>query len=279
MTIFKQHDIRGSVGTLCGACIVTLVALGFGAAPARAQNFTPLPPQVKFIKDGKFTGTLLIEGKTLPITGAIDYLTGDTQYLKISVDREGQLITSDTWLKQTSTAINQWEIVSTDPTTCRKEVLSGASYPQCNAWSRNSNGLYVQKCTVTAQGNKTTLDRVVQLSSDNQLVQMTENATITGENGNSPSNLTPVINPLGPPGSFIFVTDSLTITMTEQGTVPPIPPNVPNLPSPFNLPSICNASNANQGKTKTYARAQSPTSVLGLVLRLKAQSRQLEAPG
>ena len=279
MTIFKQHDIRGSVGTLCGACIVTLVALGFGAAPARAQNFTPLPPQVKFIKDGKFTGTLLIEGKTLPITGAIDYLTGDTQYLKISVDREGQLITSDTWLKQTSTAINQWEIVSTDPTTCRKEVLSGASYPKCNAWSRNSNGLYVQKCTVTAQGNKTTLDRVVQLSSDNQLVQMTENATITGENGNSPSNLTPVINPLGPPGSFIFVTDSLTITMTEQGTVPPTPPNVPNLPSPFNLPSICNASNANQGKTKTYARAQSPTSVLGLVLRLKAQSRQLEAPG
>jgi len=264
MTIIKHRDICGLVGTLCGACIVTLVALGFGAAPARAQNFTPLPPQAKFIKDGKFTGTLLIEGKTLPITGAIDYLTGDTQYLKISVNREGQLITSDTWLKQTSTAINQWEIVSTDPTTCRKEVLSGASYPQCNAWSRNSNGLYVQKCTVTAQGNKTTLDRVVQLSSDNQLVQMTENATITGENGNSPSNLSPVINPLGPPGSFIFVTDSLTITMTEQGTVPPIPPNVPNLPSPFNLPSICNASNANQGKTKTYARAQSPTSVFRL---------------
>ena len=35
MSIFKQ---RGLVGTLCGACIVTLVALGFGAAPARAQT-------------------------------------------------------------------------------------------------------------------------------------------------------------------------------------------------------------------------------------------------
>ena len=279
MTIIKHRDICGLVGTLCGACIVTLVALGFGAAPARAQNFTPLPPQVKFIKDGKFTGTLLIEGKTLPITGAIDYLTGDTQYLKMSVDREGQLITSDTWLKQTSTAINQWEIVSTDPTTCRKEVLSGASYPQCNAWSRNSNGLYVQKCTVTAQGNKTTLDRVVQLSSDNQLVQMTENATITGENGNSPSNLTPVINPLGPPGSFIFVTDSLTITMTEQGTVPPTPPMSPIYPAPSIFQAFATPPTPIRGKRKPMQGHNPQHLFLGLVLRLKAQSRQLEAPG
>src|SRR6516225_7227483 len=52
MTIFKQHDIRRKikglaigtrpglrllVGTLCGACIVTLITLCFSAAPARAE--------------------------------------------------------------------------------------------------------------------------------------------------------------------------------------------------------------------------------------------------
>ena len=88
MTIIKHRDICGLVGTLCGACIVTLVALGFGAAPARAQTFTPLPlpPQVAFISNGKYTGTLQIQGMTLPITGTLAYLTGFTEYLHISVD-------------------------------------------------------------------------------------------------------------------------------------------------------------------------------------------------
>jgi hypothetical protein len=201
MTIIKHRDICGLVGTLCGACIVTLVALGFGAAPARAQqNFNPLPPQVAFINNGKYTGTLLIEGKTLPITGTLAFLAGVTEYLHISVDTEGQLITSDTWeILSPTPVINEWEIVSTDPTTCRKEVLSGASFPQCTAWSRNARGVYYQKCTVTAQGNKATSDTAVVLSSDNKLVSLREDTTITGENGDSPSNLTPVINPLGPP--------------------------------------------------------------------------------
>jgi hypothetical protein len=199
MTIIKHRDICGLVGTLCGACIVTLVALGFSAAPARAQkNFNPLPPQVAFISNGKYTGTLLIEGKTLPITGTLDYLAGVTAYLHILVDTEG-VITSDSWLTQLPTVVNEWEIVSTDPTTCRKEVLSGASFPQCNAWSRDAKGIYHQKCTVTVQGTQATLDSSVQLSSDNKLVQLREDTTITGENGDSPSNLTPVINPLGPP--------------------------------------------------------------------------------
>jgi hypothetical protein len=120
-----RDGLRSLVGTLCGACIVTLVALGFGAAPARAQTFTPLPPQVAFISNGKYTGTLIVDGKTMPITGAIEYLTGDIHYLKIEVDPTtgAQLITSDTWLTQTATAIKQWEIVSTDPTTCRREVV------------------------------------------------------------------------------------------------------------------------------------------------------------
>jgi hypothetical protein len=79
--------------------------LDFSAAPARAQNFTPFPPQLIFIpKDGKYTGTLVIEGKTLPITGTLEYSnpgTGEID-LKISVDTEGQLITSDTVANATS---------------------------------------------------------------------------------------------------------------------------------------------------------------------------------
>jgi len=245
MTIIKHRDICGLVGTLCGACIVTLVALGFGAAPARAQNFTPLPPQVKFIKDGKFTGTLqkFRLPHPLPIQGTIAYLTGDIEYMKISVDTHGP-ITSNTWLIQTSTDINEWETVSTFQTSCRQEVLSGDSYPQCTAWARTPRGLYVQKCTVTAQGNKTTLDRVVQLSSDNKLVQVLEYA-----NDNSQGELIPVKDLLT--GDDIFVTDVLKITMTSQGTTPPVPAD-------FNRPDICNASNATQGENENLCTGTIP---------------------
>jgi len=229
MTIIKQ---RGLVGTLCGACIVTLVALCFSAAPARAQqNFSPLPPQVAFISDGKFTATLDQGNGPLPLTGSIAYLTGQIQYEKISVDTEGQLITSNSWLVQTNQSINQWEIVSTFPNTCRQEVLSGASYPQCTAWARTPRGIYVQKCTVTAQGNKTTLENVVQLSTDNKLVQMTEYTTVEDENGDSQGNLIKV-KPDPLTGGVIFVSDILRITMTSQGTTPPVP-------SDFNRPDIC----------------------------------------
>lgn len=231
MTIIKHRDICGLVGTLCGACIVTLVALGFGTAPARAQTpppgTPPLPPQVAFISNGKYTGTLQFQGNTQPITGTLAYLTGSTEYLKISVDTEGQQITSNSWLVLIPTVINEWEIVSTFPNTCRKEVLSGASYPQCTAWTRTPRGLYSLQCTVTAQGNKATLDFLVQLSADNKLVQMVEKATITGENDNSQGN-----------EESDTTTNSITITMTEQGTTPPVP-------SDFNRPSICNAPNGN----------------------------------
>jgi hypothetical protein len=231
MTIFKQHDIRGLVGTLCGACIVTLVALGFSAAPARAQkNFNPLPPQVAFISNGKFTGTLNQGNGPLPITGTIAYLTGQIQYEKISVVPEGTQIISNSWLVETQQSINQWAIVSTSPNTCRQEVLSGASYPQCNAWGRTPRGLYVQKCTVTAQGNKTTFEKAVQLSSDNKLVQYSEYAIVEDENGNSQGNLIQLKDVLT--GDVIFVTQALTVTMTSQGTQPPVP-------SDFNRPSIC----------------------------------------
>jgi hypothetical protein len=190
------------------------VLVGCGAS-ALAQNILPpLPPQVTFISNGKYTGTLQTLGITLPITGTLAYLTGDIQYskLQVSVDILGQQITRDSSVTSTQTAINEWETVSTDPTTCQKEVLSGASYPQCTAWSRNPQGLYISNCTVTVQGKEATLDFKVQLSSDNKLVQMRQNTTIGG------------------------VMDSITITMTEQGTTPPIP-------SDFNPPSICSAPN------------------------------------
>jgi hypothetical protein len=221
---------RGLVGTLCGACIVTLVALCLSAAPARAQaNFNPLPPQVAFISVGKFSATLKTKGNSLPLTGSIAYLTGDIAYEKISVDPTGaQLITSDTWLVLTSQSINEWEIVSTFPNTCRQEVLS----PKCTGWARTPRGIYVQKCTVTAQGNKTTLNFAVQLSSNNKLVQMSETSTIEDENGNTQGNLIPVKDVLT--GDVIFVTNSLVLTMTSQGTTPPVP-------SDFNRPDICNA--------------------------------------
>jgi hypothetical protein len=154
---------------------------------------------------------------TLPIAGSLAYLTGSTVYLKLEVlfDTGGQQITRDSWVIVTPTAINEWDVVSTDPTICRKVVLSGASYPQCTSWSRTPRGLYISECTIAAQGNKVaTFDFSVQLSTDNKLVQMVENTTIDG------------------------MTDSTLLTMTSQGTTPPIP-------SDFNLPSSCSAPDGN----------------------------------
>ena len=246
MTIIKHRDICGLVGTLCGACTVTLVALGFGAAPARAQTFTPLPPQVKFIGNGKYTGTLQTQGLTLPITGTLEYLAGQIDYLHISVDTEGQ-ITSNSWLTVIPTVINEWEIVSTFPRTCRKEVLSGASYPQCTAWSQT--GPHSLECTVKAQDNKATLNIFALLSAANQLVALQENTTIKGENDNSQGNESDITN-------------SFTITMTEQGTTPQYPAT--SIVQTFATPptAAIRAETTTVRATKNWgARAQSPTSV------------------
>jgi hypothetical protein len=221
------------VGTLCG--------FGCGAA-ALAQNILlPLPPQVTFISNGKYTGTFQTQGMTLPIKGSLAYLTGDTQYIKLQVlfDTGGQQITRDSFVKATSTAINEWEIVSTDPKTCRKEVLSGPSYPQCTAWSRTPRGLYISECIVTEQGNQATLDFSVQLSTDNKLVQMRQNTTIDG------------------------MTDSLTVIMASQGTTPPIP-------SDFDPPSICSAApnGNNQGDNDNSQGNEVGTIPLQLLLWL-----------
>jgi len=148
---------------------------------------------------------------TMPITGTLDYLSGATQYTKLQVSFDnpgGKEITRDSWVIITPADITECDIVSTDPTTCRKEVLSGDSYPQCTGWSVTPRGVWISECTVTALGDQATFDFSAVLSTDNKLVQLKENITIGG------------------------MTDSIAITMTEQGTTPP-------LPSDFNRPSIC----------------------------------------
>jgi hypothetical protein len=222
--------LSGLVGTLCG--------FG-GGAPALAQNLPPLPPQVAFISNGVFTGTIQTQGMTLPITGTLAYLTGDTQYLKLQVsfDTGGQPITRNSWAKSTPTVITEWDIVSTEPTACREEVFSGPSYPQCTAWSRNpATGLYISDCTVTVQPKMATFDFSVKLTNDNKLAELTEKTTIGG------------------------MTDSLTITMTSQGTTPPVP-------SDFNPPSSCSTpdnhgNDHSQGNDAGHGRGTIPLQVL-----------------
>jgi hypothetical protein len=148
---------------------------------------------------------------TMPITGTLEYLSGDTTNTKLQVSFDnpgGQQITRDSWVIITPADITECDIVSTDPTTCRKEVLSGDSYPQCTGWSRTPRGVYISECTVTVLGDQATFDFSATLTPDNKLVQMKENITIGG------------------------MTDTITITMSEQGTTPPIP-------SDFDRPSIC----------------------------------------
>jgi hypothetical protein len=210
--------LSGLVGTLCGS--------GCGA-----PSLFSFPPQVAFISNGQYEGTLQSQGITLPITGTLQYLTGQLEHIKlhVSVDTGNQQITSDSWVTRTPTVINEWEILSTDPTTCRKEVLSGDSYPRCTAWNRTPTGAYSLECTVTVLGNKATLDVLADLSDDNKLVQLQQNTAI--------SDITDPISAITDSVSGITgitgLTDSITIIMTEQGTTPPVP-------SDFDLPSICN---------------------------------------
>jgi len=164
---------------------------------------------------------------TLPITGTLDYLSGITQYMKLEVlvDTRGEQVTSDSWVTSTSTVVNEWEIVSSDPTTCGMEVFSGDSYPQCSAWKRTPRGTYTLECTVTVEDIKTTVDFSAVLSGDNKLVQMQENSTTWFFDGKR--------------WKWPGMKDAITITMTEQSNSPPSP-------SDFALPSICDGSEGNE---------------------------------
>jgi len=170
---------------------------------------TPIPPQVKFV-NGLFTGTLQTQGLNVPLTGTLEYLPGSTQMFKTHVvaNANGNMITSDTWETITSTVINSWEIVSTDPTTCNAQTLSGSTYPSCNAWS-NMGPSWSLECQVSIQGVEAVVDIIAIVNSANQLVQYQENTTVSGQ---------------------LLTTE--VITINSQTTNPP--------PSgDFTLPSIC----------------------------------------
>ncbi len=206
--------LSGLVGMLC-------------VSGCDAPSLFSFPPQVRFINNGRYEGTLQTRGISLPITGTLLYLSGEVEYVKlhVSAGTGKQQITSDSWVTRTPTVITEWEIVSTDPNNCRKEVLSGDSYPQCGPWTRTPTGLFALECTVTMLGDEATLKVSADLSNDNQLIQLEQDTTISGiaDSISAVTGLTP------------STTDSITIKMTEQGTTPPVP-------SDFNLPSICPAS-------------------------------------
>jgi hypothetical protein len=149
---------------------------------------------------------------TLPITGGLEYLSGTSPLIKLNVsaDTGGQ---ETTWVTSTPTVITEWEIASTDPTTCQNGVLSGHSYPQCTGWQQAGNSWSLE----CMQGNNATLDIVAIVNSTNQLVQLQENTTIHGKAKNS-----------------------LTISVDSQSTTPPPA-------SDFVLPSIC-PNGSNQGE-------------------------------
>jgi hypothetical protein len=180
---------------------------------------------------------------TLPITGTLNYLSNTTQHIKlqVSVDTGGQQITRDSWVINTPTVIppvlTEWAIVSTDPTTCRKEVLSRASYPQCKPWDNPATNQWTLECTVTVQGNKATLDFSEALSG-NLVTKITEKITIGG------------------------MTDTLTITVDSQAS------SAPDL-STFDRPSICSAPNGNnQGENDNSQGNEVGTIPLQLLLWL-----------
>jgi hypothetical protein len=143
---------------------------------------------------------------TVPIAGTVEYLSGSTQLIKNSIDT--QQITTDSWATITPTVIDEWEIVSTDPTTCTQEVVAGDNYPQCGPWKQSGNDWSV---TCTGIGHKAT-DITAVTNSGNQLVQLTDTSKISG-----------------------MTTPTTTIQVTSQSSTPPPA-------SDFTVPGICNAS-------------------------------------
>jgi hypothetical protein len=210
--------LSGLVMTLCGSGCGIPILFSF-------------PPQVQFISNGQYKGTYQIEpsngqdGVVVPITGTLAFLSGETDYIKLSIssDTGEQQGTSDVWVVVTPTVVEQWTVSSTDPTTCQKTVWSGNGkppttleeasifeYPQCTAWKRTPRGEYSLSCTVkSADGNAGSFDILAILSTDNKLVQLQQSSDSFGAKS------------------------SLIITMTSQGTTPPVP-------SDFDRPSICN---------------------------------------
>jgi hypothetical protein len=210
--MFRQVLAYAAVGTLLSSGLLVSAqeptsAVASDTIPMPFFPLPPLPPPVQSVNSGFLTGALQIRGVTLPFTGTLDYLaSGGSQNIKLSIDTAaaGQPITSDSWVTITPTGINAWEIVSTDPTTCRKAVLSPA---QCAAWQNPSLNIWSHACTVTVQGNQATFESVFTLTQGQLLDSLS--TTIKG------------------------VTDSVTtITVDSQAN---FSPNT----SVFTRPSIC----------------------------------------
>jgi len=195
------------------ALIVVLIAIC-----SAQKNYNPLPPEVAFISGGKFTGSLRTPVGSLLTKGSIDYLAaakpGDTEYEKREVVLEFGLETTKTWEVETTHQIDTWEISDLFPDNCLHQTFDEESgmYPECNAWTRNAFGAYVQNCTIYwGPADLADLSIAVVLSSNNQLVTYNDQIVLIGQ----------------------FV-ESESVTMTEQGSTPPTP-------SDFIRPSVCNS--------------------------------------
>jgi len=143
---------------------------------------TPIPPIVSFV-NGQFTGTLITQGLTVPISGTLEYLqAGTTEQIKthIVANANGQQIISDTWEVVTATSINSWAISSTDPTTCDRNSLAGDSYPKCDSW-KQTGGQWYLSCTVTVSGTQAQADISALVNANKQLLAFQENTTVSGQ--------------------------------------------------------------------------------------------------
>jgi len=174
---------------------------------ALAQN--PLPPVVKFV-NGPFTGVLQAQGLSIPLSGRFEYLQGSPNQLKshIVANANGQQITTDTWETADASSINSWEIISTDPTTCQKQTLSGSTLPQCGTWTQ-SNGVWSLNCQVNVNGVTATIAIQATVQSG-LLAALQENTTVSGT---------------------LLTSENIAITNPSNQSPPPA--------SDFTLPSLC----------------------------------------
>jgi len=182
------------------------------------KNYNPLPPQVAFISNGKFTGTLRTQFGTFVTKGTIDYLAaanpGDTEYEQREVVLEFGLETTSTWEVETKDQIDTYEMTDLADT-CLHQTFTetDGTYPQCTAWTQNRNGAYLQNCTIYYSSvDVADLSVAVVLSAKNQLVSYNDQIILFGQ----------------------FV-EGETVTMTEQGSVAPVP-------SDFPIPPECTSS-------------------------------------
>jgi len=201
------------------ACIVALILITLNAYSAQ-KNYNPLPPQVAFISNGRFRGTIRSQFGELQTRGHIAYLAGKTpadfeyERRELQVDLIGGIIEiTNTWEVETPSKIDTWEITSVLPDDCFLQTFAGEQFPTCDPWVRTSEGLYLQNCTIFLDGiDLAHLSIAVVLSASNQLVSYTDSITLVGE--------------------FI---ESETLYMESQGSVPPTVVD-------FTRPSICNSA-------------------------------------